>query len=100
MTQLPSVKTDTVPRGLISNLLSVIFEAADTASDTEITRVLVCLFHFIQGKELAGQERACGAFGFTLGVFDDAHRQTLQQLIDAQHPVSWSKASRGRNRDL
>ncbi|MEG3114701.1 nitrate- and nitrite sensing domain-containing protein [Salinicola sp. 4072] len=70
---------------LISNLLSVIFEAADTASDTEITRVLVCLFHFIQGKELAGQERACGAFGFTLGVFDDAHRQTLQQLIDAQH---------------
>jgi hypothetical protein len=70
---------------LISNLLSVIFEAADTASDTEITRRLVCLFHFIQGKELAGQERACGAFGFTLGVFDDAHRHTMQQLIDAQH---------------
>lgn len=70
---------------LISNLLSVIFEAADTASDTEITRILVCLFHFIQGKELAGQERACGAFGFTLGIFDDAHRQTLRQLIDAQH---------------
>ena len=69
---------------LISNLLSVIFEAADTAGDIEITRVLVCLFHFIQGKELAGQERACGAFGFTLGAFDEAHRQTLRQLIDAQ----------------
>jgi len=70
---------------LIGNLLLVIFEAADTACDTEITRILVCLFHFIQGKELAGQERACGAFGFTLGVFDDAHRQTLQQLVEAQH---------------
>lgn len=70
---------------LISNLLSVIFEAADTASDAEITRVLVCLFHFIQGKELAGQERACGAFGFTSGAFDEAHRHTMRQLIDAQH---------------
>jgi len=69
---------------LISNLLSVIFEAADTASDTDITRVLVCLFHFIQGKELAGQERACGALGFTLGAFDATHRDTMQQLIDAQ----------------
>ncbi|GHB21745.1 nitrate regulatory protein [Salinicola rhizosphaerae] len=69
---------------VIANLLSVVFEAADTASDPDITRVLVCLFHFIQGKELAGQERACGALGFTLGTFDEAHRHTLQQLIDAQ----------------
>ncbi|OLO04704.1 nitrate regulatory protein [Salinicola socius] len=69
---------------LISNLLSVIFEAADTASDADVTRALVCLFHFIQGKELAGQERACGAFGFTLGEFDAAHRDSMRQLIDAQ----------------
>lgn len=69
---------------LIGNLLSVIFEAADTASDTDVTRVLVCLFHFIQGKELAGQERACGALGFTLGTFDSVHRDTMRQLIDTQ----------------
>ena len=68
----------------IGTLLSVVFEVADTASDADITRALVSLFHFIQGKELAGQERACGALGFTLEYFDDAHRHTLQSLIDAQ----------------
>nr|WP_240493104.1 nitrate- and nitrite sensing domain-containing protein [Kushneria phosphatilytica] len=62
----------------IGTLLSVVFEVADTASDADITRVLVSLFHFIQGKELAGQERACGALGFTLGHFDEPHRHTLQ----------------------
>ncbi|WP_168201475.1 nitrate regulatory protein [Kushneria phosphatilytica] len=69
----------------IGTLLSVVFEVADTASDADITRVLVSLFHFIQGKELAGQERACGALGFTLGHFDEPHRHTLQTLIDTQN---------------
>ncbi|MBS0681718.1 nitrate- and nitrite sensing domain-containing protein, partial [Enterococcus faecalis] len=49
-----------------------------------ITLALVAIFHLMQGKELAGQERACGAAGFTSGTFDDAHRQLLLHLIDAQ----------------
>ncbi|HAV44542.1 MAG TPA: response regulator receiver protein, partial [Halomonas sp.] len=69
---------------LISNLLAIVFEAADTAVDPDITRALVAIFHLMQGKELAGQERACGAFGFTLGHFDNAHRTLLNQLVDAQ----------------
>nr|WP_285836091.1 nitrate regulatory protein [Larsenimonas suaedae] len=68
----------------IRTLLSVVFEVADSACDPDITRILVSLFHFIQGKELAGQERACGALGFTLGYFDDAHRTTLATLIETQ----------------
>ncbi|MCE8028588.1 ANTAR domain-containing protein [Halomonas daqingensis] len=69
---------------LISALLSVVFEVADTAGDPDITLALVAIFHLMQGKELAGQERACGAAGFTSGTFDDAHRQLLLHLIDAQ----------------
>lgn len=69
---------------LIGHLLQVIFEAADTASDPDIMRRLVSLFHFIQGKELAGQERACGALGFTLAHFDAPHRDTLEALIGSQ----------------
>ncbi|WP_404377008.1 nitrate- and nitrite sensing domain-containing protein [Vreelandella aquamarina] len=69
---------------LISGLLAIVFEAADTAVDPDITRSLVAIFHLMQGKELAGQERACGAFGFTLGHFDNAHRTLLNQLVDTQ----------------
>lgn len=69
---------------LISGLLSVVFDAADTAGDPEITHALVAIFHFMQGKELAGQERACGAIGFTAGGFDTAHRRLLRHLVDAQ----------------
>ncbi|WIX31753.1 nitrate- and nitrite sensing domain-containing protein [Salinicola sp. JS01] len=70
---------------VIGHLLQVIFEAADTASDPDIMRRLVSLFHFIQGKELAGQERACGALGFTLAHFDAPHRDTMATLIGSQH---------------
>ncbi|WP_346797198.1 nitrate- and nitrite sensing domain-containing protein [Halomonas sp. Bachu 37] len=69
---------------LISGLLSIVFEAADSTADPDITHALVAIFHFMQGKELAGQERACGAFGFATGHFDDAHRTTLVSLVDAQ----------------
>ena len=69
---------------LISGLLAIVFEAADTAVDPDITRALVATFHLMQGKELAGQERACGAFGFTLGHFDDAHRTLLNELVESQ----------------
>lgn len=69
---------------LTSGLLAIVFEAADTAVDPDITRALVAIFHLMQGKELAGQERACGAFGFTQGYFDDAHSALLTQLINDQ----------------
>ncbi|TVP45335.1 MAG: ANTAR domain-containing protein [Halomonas sp.] len=70
---------------LISGLLAIVFEAADTSADPDITRALVAIFHLMQGKELAGQERACGAFGFTHGHFDEAHRALLNQLVNDQH---------------
>jgi len=69
---------------LISGLLAIVFEAADTSVDPDITRALVAIFHLMQGKELAGQERACGAFGFTSGHFDDAHRELMNQLVRDQ----------------
>ncbi|SDO11530.1 nitrate regulatory protein [Vreelandella arcis] len=69
---------------LTSGLLAIVFEAADTAIDPDITRTLVAIFHLMQGKELAGQERACGAFGFTQGHFDNAHSSLLTQLITDQ----------------
>ena len=53
---------------LIGGLLAVVFEAADTASDPHITRCLVALFNFMQGKEFAGQERATGVAAFGAGA--------------------------------
>ncbi|WP_340146856.1 nitrate- and nitrite sensing domain-containing protein [Halomonas sp. PA16-9] len=69
---------------LTSGLLAIVFEAADTSIDPDITRTLVAIFHLMQGKELAGQERACGAFGFTHGHFDEPHRALLNQLMADQ----------------
>ena len=69
---------------LIAGLLAVVFEAADTAADPEISRALVALFNFMQGKELAGQERALGAAGFASGRFELADQHRLQNLIEAQ----------------
>lgn len=69
---------------LIAGLLSVVFEAADTAANPAISRALVALFNFMQGKELAGQERAVGAACFAAGRFEPADQQRLTHLIDAQ----------------
>jgi hypothetical protein len=69
---------------LIGGLLAVVFEAADTAADPRISRALVALFNFMQGKEFAGQERAAGAAGFALGRFDRTQQHRLQYLIEAQ----------------
>jgi len=69
---------------LIAGLLSVVFEAADTATDPDITRALVAMFNFMQGKELAGQERAWGASGFAAGHFELEDQQKLHDLIDSQ----------------
>ncbi|WP_210396795.1 nitrate regulatory protein [Motiliproteus sediminis] len=69
---------------LIAGLLSVVFEAADIASDPVVTRVLVALFNLMQGKEYAGQERAWAAIGFAAGRFDEATCNRLSHLQDAQ----------------
>lgn len=69
---------------LIGGLLAVVFEAADTAIDPRVTRVLVALFNFMQGKELAGQERAVGVTGFCQGYFDQALHDRVEHLAHSQ----------------
>jgi hypothetical protein len=69
---------------LVAGLLAVVFEAADSATDPEISRGLVAMFNFMQGKEFAGQERAFGAGVFAAGAIDMAGQQQWRHLIDAQ----------------
>ncbi|KWT87292.1 MULTISPECIES: nitrate regulatory protein [unclassified Variovorax] len=69
---------------LVAGLLAVVFEAADGATDPEISRLLVAMFHFMQGKEFAGQERACGAAAFAAGRNDGARQQQWLHLIESQ----------------
>ncbi len=69
---------------LVAGLLSVVFEAADGANDPEISRLLVAMFNFMQGKEFAGQERAFGAAALALGNSDDAQRLHWLHLIESQ----------------
>ncbi|SFX31941.1 nitrate regulatory protein [Marinospirillum alkaliphilum] len=69
---------------LIGSLLAVVFEAADASADPDLTRLLVAMFNFMQGKELAGQERAWGARGFAAGHFELEDQQGLQLLIEGQ----------------
>ncbi len=69
---------------LIAGLISLTFELADAAVDPNITRLLVALFYLVEGKELAGQERAVGALAFGSGRCDDPIQQRILHLIDAQ----------------
>ena len=69
---------------LIAGLLAVVFEAADGATDPEISRLLVAMFNFMQGKEFAGPERACGAAAFASGRNDSARQQQWLHLIESQ----------------
>jgi len=69
---------------LVTGLLAVVFEAADTATDPEISRALVALFNFMQGKEFAGQERAFGAAAFAAGSIDTAGQQQWHHLVESQ----------------
>lgn len=69
---------------LVQSLLAVVFESANIANDEHITRILVSMFNLMQGKELAGQERAAGAAGFADNDFDPRLRERLSALIDQQ----------------
>ena len=42
------------------------------------------MFNFMQGKEFAGQERACGAAAFASGRNDGARQQQWLHLIESQ----------------
>lgn len=69
---------------LIAGLLAVVFEAADSACDPEVSRLLVALFNFMQGKEFAGQERAVGSALFASGQATAGEQQRLLHLIESQ----------------
>lgn len=69
---------------LIAALLSVVFEAADTAVDPEIAGALVALFNFMHGKELAGQERASGVIALSRGQYSAQWHSRLQFLQEGQ----------------
>lgn len=69
---------------IIAALLALGFEVADIAAHPAISRALVALVSFVQGKEYAGQERATAGAAFSHGVFSPADRRRLQPLIAAQ----------------
>jgi len=69
---------------LIADLPPVVVEAADSAGDPAISRALVAMFNFMQGKELAGQEHAAGGLLLASGRADATHRDRLLHLIEAQ----------------
>ena len=81
---LPTENATSAIVRLITGLLGVVFEATDGATDPEISRALVALFNFMQGKEFAGQERAFGAAAFASGRTDAPHQQQWLTLIAAQ----------------
>lgn len=68
----------------LRHLLSIVPETSNVVEDAGVARALTALFCFMQGKELAGQERAIGAQGFTQGEFSEALRQQLVDRIDSQ----------------
>ncbi len=69
---------------LVRYLLAIVFEAADAALDPRISRLLVALFHFMEGKEFAGQERAMGAGAIATGSVDEMTRNRMLRMIDEQ----------------
>lgn len=69
---------------LMAGLIALVFEVADAALEPSVSRRLVALFNLVQGKELAGQERALGALSFAAGRCDGAHQGRLAHLIEAQ----------------
>lgn len=82
--QLSATDCTQVFSQLIEGLLAVIFEAADTSDDPEITRALVAMFNFKQGKEYAGQERAWAVIGLAAGHFEADQLTRIANLIECQ----------------
>lgn len=68
----------------IHQLITVVFEAAETAAEPSIAGLLVALVHVMNGKEYCGQERAAGSAGFSSGRFDNALSRRMMHLVEAQ----------------
>ena len=84
-TLAPSLQESTAAFArLVSGCMALVFEAADSACDPDISRLLVAMFHFMQGKELAGLERATGAAVFASGLHDTQRQRHWLHLIDSQ----------------
>jgi len=79
----PEVAVAAISR-IIAGLSALIFEVADAALDPAISRSLVALFNFVQGKEQAGQERAVGSLSLAAGICDRKLQLRLLHLIEAQ----------------
>ncbi len=71
--------------GLIGALLSAVSTATDVTSDPVVSRALIAAFNLMQGKEQAGQERATGAAGFSVGRFDAGLHRRFAALITGQN---------------
>lgn len=71
---------------IIRHLLNIVPQLNDSIDDPHIAGRMVALYSFMQGKELAGQERALGARGFARGQFSNELRQQLVDRIDGQQP--------------
>jgi hypothetical protein len=69
---------------LIGCLLAVGFEVADVAADPVISKAMLALVTFSQGKEYAGQERATIGGVFSLGTIEVADLRRHQHLILSQ----------------
>lgn len=69
---------------LIHQLITAVFEAADTVADPSIAGLLVAMVHLMNGKEYCGQERAAGSAGFSSGHFDTALSRRMMHLVEAQ----------------
>ncbi|MBV2161137.1 ANTAR domain-containing protein [Achromobacter denitrificans] len=82
--RVPAREADSRFTLVIASLLAVVVEAADSALDAGVTRNLVALLNFMQGKELSGQERACGVMGFTAGWFSDEQKARMLGLAANQ----------------
>lgn len=82
--RVPAHEADSRFTLVIASLLAVVVEAADSALDAGVTRNLVALLNFMQGKELSGQERACGVMGFTAGWFNDEQKARMLGLAANQ----------------
>ncbi|MBZ2169700.1 nitrate regulatory protein [Marinobacter sp. F4216] len=69
---------------LVQELITVVFEAAETVVDPSIAGLLVAMVHLMNGKELCGQERAVGSAGFSSGTFSNAQSKRMMHLVEAQ----------------
>ena len=68
----------------VSALLALVFEAADVAVEPGISRLLIALFHLMQGKAFAGRDRALGAASFAAGKMTTQQIRSIEYLIEMQ----------------